>query len=116
MHEYSIAIGIIDTLKDVLKEEFLCLNKIELTVGSLSGVYFEALHSALELILESEGLDNVTINISEEKGLFICSECQKATEIEPPLFICKECGSSRGKISGGKKIIIKAVEVNDGKI
>jgi len=114
MHELSIANEILNTIKEELGDKLKHIKALELLVGSISGVNSEALFSAIELVLEVEGLKNVNIKIRDEMAFFICKDCGRKTEIEPPLFICKICGSVNGEIVGGKNILIEAVEIENG--
>ncbi|MGQ9705386.1 MAG: hydrogenase maturation nickel metallochaperone HypA/HybF [bacterium] len=114
MHELSIANEILNIIKDELGDKLKLIKEIELSVGSISGVNSEALFSAIELIFENEGLKNVNIKINDEKAVFICKDCGRETEIELPLFICGVCGSQHGKTQGGRNVLIKAVEINNG--
>ena len=114
MHELSIANEILNTIKDELGDKSGHIKVIELLVGSISGVNSEALFSAIKLILENEGLVDISIKIKDKRAVFKCKDCGRDTEIELPLFICKFCGSVNGEIRGGRNVLIEAVEIENG--
>ena len=113
MHEFSIAVNIVDiaskTAKDANTEK---INEIEIDVGVLSGVIVEALEFALESAVKDTLLENTKITINEIKAKVKCNEC--SSEFKPDNYIeqCPECGSFNYEIIRGRELRVKSINVD----
>jgi len=117
VHEFSIAVEVGKIIEEYINEDLSNLRKITLKVGGLSGVVEEPLILALEAVLSSEyNATDVEIEIEEERALFKCDNCGESNFITPPLYICSSCGSTNGSVIGSSEILIKSLEVDDGKV
>lgn len=113
MHEFSIALNIVDiatkTAKDANAEK---INEVEVEVGILSGVIVEALEFALESAVKDTLLENAKITISKIEALARCDVCNK--EFNPDNYIaqCPECSSFRYSILQGRELRVKSINVD----
>jgi hydrogenase nickel incorporation protein HypA/HybF len=113
MHEYSIALNIIDIALKTAKDAGAAkINEVELEVGILSGVVIEALEFALESAIKNTLLENAKININRIKARAKCNNCN--TEFEPEDFIaeCPVCSSFDFKIINGRELRVKSINVD----
>jgi hydrogenase nickel incorporation protein HypA/HybF len=113
MHEYSIALNIIDIASKTAKDAGATkINEVELEVGILSGVVIEALEFALESAIKNTLLENAKININRIKARAKCNNCN--TEFEPGDLIaeCPVCSSFDFKIINGRELRVKSINVD----
>ena len=113
MHEFSIAINIVDIASKAAKNANAAkINEVEIEVGILSGVIIEALEFALESAVKSTLLENAKIVINKVKASAECNKCK--TEFEPDNFIaqCPACNSLDFKIINGRELRVKSINVD----
>lgn len=113
MHEFSIAINIIDiAIKTAENANAAKINEVEIEVGMLSGVVIEALEFALESAVKNTLLENARIVIDKVKASAECNNCQ--TEFEPDNFItqCPVCNSLDFKIIHGRELRVKSINID----
>jgi len=76
MHEYSIAEGIILTIKSIMKEERLDeVSEVIISVGDLAQIDREVLLDLLKILSSEYGLGDVKYVINSEETTFKCNYC-----------------------------------------
>jgi hydrogenase nickel incorporation protein HypA/HybF len=125
MHEFSTAVGIVGTVTDVAKEHNAKrIKKIELVIGEFSMLNFDQLQFAFEIASEGTLAEDAELIMIKQKGEIHCQECEFQGPIEQPIqeqdhfavtlaniFECPKCHSNKTKISGGRDIYVKNIEV-----
>nr|NQU89197.1 hydrogenase maturation nickel metallochaperone HypA [Bacteroidota bacterium] len=112
MHEFSIAINIIDIVTDAAESQGAKkVNEIELEIGDLSGVVYEAMEMAMESAVSGTWLENTNITITRIKGKAKCSQCGKMFSIDNLFDQCPECGAFNPVIQSGKELKVKSLQV-----
>ncbi len=125
MHEFSTAVGIVDTVTDVAKKHnAIKINKIELVIGEFTMLNAEQLIFAFEIASEGTLAHGAEVEITEQKGQIECQECKYSGDIEKQtkdvdhfivdlinIFECPKCHSNKTKISGGRDIYVNNIQV-----
>lgn len=110
MHEYSLALDIMATLKSKYPSDVPDLTAITLSVGQFSGAVTATLDFCLHRVLEEEELQGVKVVIREEPAVARCS-CGKRYNLTDVLQPCPACGSFDRRLVAGKDIVIQSIEV-----
>jgi hydrogenase nickel incorporation protein HypA/HybF len=110
MHELSIALSIVETVGEQLKEHGAKeAAEVELEIGSMSGVVIEALEFALEEAVKLSMMQHARITIREIPASMRCLAC--AHEFEPVDIItpCPACGHLYSDLIAGGEMKIKSI-------
>jgi len=113
LHEYSVAYQIYETLKHVIEErgDVKKVKKVILEIGELTLINPEQLEFCFSAITsEDEIMKDSELEIEMKKAVVECEKCGKVENLTPGIFICLKCGSPL-KISGGRDLVIKSVDV-----
>jgi hydrogenase nickel incorporation protein HypA/HybF len=113
MHEMSIAKSIID----IVKGEFdntgaSVLAEVELEIGRLAGVEYDAIEFALKVLARDSIIEGVSVVIKKPSGLAVCSKCGREFETEDYLNSCPACGSYACEIIRGKELRVSSILVD----
>ncbi|MBK6947287.1 MAG: hydrogenase maturation nickel metallochaperone HypA [Haliscomenobacter sp.] len=110
MHEISIVLSIID-----IAEQQAALNgarhveEIELEIGQLAGVEWDALDFAWEAATKNTVLEKSSRKLTIVDGRARCLECGQAFSA-PTLFTeCPSCGSFFSDLLSGKELRVKSL-------
>lgn len=113
MHELSIVINILDTAEENAKNNNASIvNEIELEIGELSGVEYDALNFAFENAPKNEMLKNVVFVIQKIKGKAICNGCKQEFELSDYYTPCPVCNKFESDIIQGKELKIKSINID----
>jgi hydrogenase nickel incorporation protein HypA/HybF len=114
MHELSVAESIFR-----LAEEKIAPYKnkktvqINLQIGLLSGIDFDALDFAISSVIKDTVFEHVLINIEKIKPLAKCSQCQLEFEPEDYITCCPKCGSLIFDFLKGRELFIRSIELEE---
>ena len=112
MHELSIAIGIVKIADDETKKaNASAVSKIELIIGTLSGVELDSLNFVWSAAVKDTVLEGAVLSIEHIKGKAKCMDCETTFDIENIYDNCPQCGSYLKVITQGKELKVKALEV-----
>lgn len=112
MHEMSIAISIVSTLKDEMAlHPGMALKKVTLGIGELSGVEVESLRFSLEFALAEENWQGIEFEMTKTPLGARCRECGARFAAEASDFRCPRCGSDKFDIEAGQSVTIDSIEV-----
>jgi hydrogenase nickel incorporation protein HypA/HybF len=112
MHELSVAESILEQVEELAAREGADgVNRVTVSVGSLSGVEPDALEFAFPVALETSGLDGVELVIERVPAHMKCAACGRTTEPEFPFAVCAHCGSAEVECLGGRELLIQSVEL-----
>lgn len=112
MHEFVIAQDIVTSLGKNLREDFKKISKINIEVGTFSGIVTDSLSLGLEVLFKENNIDNVKINISKSETTAVC-ECGRNYIVKDIFDLCPECESPKREISNGTEISVTSVEVEE---
>jgi hydrogenase nickel incorporation protein HypA/HybF len=115
MHELSIAIDIVQIVKDTAKNAGAdSVAAIDLEIGELSGIEIEALKMAMHVTLKDTVAEDAELNIRLMKGEAHCIDCGRNSPASDLFSLCPACGSFRMDIVKGKEMSITSITVNGG--
>lgn len=116
MHEFSIVMSIIDTVeKEAKAVDASSVSALTLDIGTMSGVEFYALDTALEMAIKGTILENVKIVVNKIQAEAVCCDCSHKFSIGHITDVCPKCGSFFSDVVSGKdlKIVSIVVEENE---
>jgi hydrogenase nickel incorporation protein HypA/HybF len=114
MHEVSIALGMIDELEKIARENRATkILRVNLKIGRLSGIVTDSLMFAFEAMKhEHPLLSSAKIVIAEIPLVYKCNECNQTFDTENIYFpACPRCVSYNLNIISGEEQHIENVEV-----
>jgi len=113
MHELSIAMNIIDIAGEYAeKAKAKVVHRIEIEVGELSGVVFEALEFAMENAVKNTILENAKWFIHKISGKVLCENCSYEFDTDNVYTPCPKCGDYRQEIIQGRELRVKSITVD----
>lgn len=110
MHELSIAMSIVEIAEENIKQANLSkVTEIELDVGELSGVVYEALEFAMVEAVKDTVLQNAVRKINRIPGKAKCNDCGCEFEAEDIYTPCPKCASFDSEVINGKELKVKSL-------
>jgi len=110
MHEMSIAMNIFDiACEKAGKEEASQIVEIELDIGTLAGIEFQALEFALDTVNRNDLLKTTLFKINKIQARARCNDCQTEFEMINLYSSCPQCNSFNNKLIIGKELRIKSI-------
>ena len=114
MHEFSIAMSIIE----IAEEEARAVNSsnilsIELNVGTMAGIEYYALDTALEMAVKNTLLENASVKVNKIQARAVCTDCNHEFDISSAFDICPNCKGLFSNVISGKELKIKSIVVED---
>ena len=110
MHELSIVMGIIDVAKNELdKAKLSKVETIELDIGTLSGIEFEALDFAWEMAINDTVLEGAERKINKIQAQAKCVSCGHVFNTSSVFDQCPKCNELFTEILSGKELKIKSI-------
>ena len=112
MHELSIAMGIVKIAEsETAKANAERVECVELEIGTLAGVEFEALEFVWPSAVKNTVLDKAELKIQRIKGRGRCADCDHEFQLENHFDPCPKCNSFLKHVIRGKELRVKALEV-----
>jgi hydrogenase nickel incorporation protein HypA/HybF len=110
MHEFSLVLNIIDIVTEyAVKENAKEVKEVEIEVGELSGVVYDALEFALQMAVKGTIMENSVVHIRLIKGLARCTECFHEFETDSLFESCPKCNTCAPDIIRGKELRVKSI-------
>lgn len=110
MHEFSIALGIVDIVtKEAEANQAILVKEVELEVGIASGVVEEALIFALESAVKDTILEPTRFIIHEIPALAACHACGQRFDCEGILSVCPACGEPTSDLISGRELRVRSI-------
>ena len=112
MHELSIAMSIVEIAEQNVRQANRSeVTEIELDVGKLSGVVFDALEFAMVEAVKDTVLENAKRKINCIPGKAKCNDCGCEFEVEDIYTPCPKCASFDNEVISGKELKVKSLIV-----
>ena len=114
MHEVSIALGMVDELTRIARENNAKkITLVSLKIGRMSGIVTDSLKFAFDAIkLEHPILLSAEISINEVPLVYQCNDCNKTFEAADIYFpSCTKCESYNLEVISGEEQHIENVEL-----
>lgn len=111
MHEFSIARNIIEIAEDAArKANCKKISLIKLEVGTLSGIVYEALETALQSAVKNTMLEHAQVRIIRIPALAECDNCHHRFSITDHFEPCPQCENFSHHLLQGDEIKVKTIE------
>lgn len=109
----SLTINILEIVEEnAEKYNAKIVQEIELDVGELSGVEYDALTFAFEHAQKTEKLKNAKLVVNKIKGLAVCKSCKHKFETADLFTVCPVCGKFDMDFVQGKEFKIKSIKID----
>ena len=114
MHEFSIAMSIIEIAEnEATKVNSSTISSLDLDIGTMAGIEFYALDTALEMAIKETMLENADIKVRKITAIAKCSDCSFEFEINSITDACPKCNSLFSDIICGKELKIRSIVVEE---
>ncbi len=114
MHEFSIAMSIIEIAETEARsansEKILSM---ELNIGTMAGIEFYALDTAMEMAVKNTLLENTDIKVNKIQAIARCTDCKNEFDINFITDECPDCGCLFNDVISGKELKIKSIVVEE---
>lgn len=108
MHELSIVMNIVDLAEEqVQKHHARTVERIELDIGTMAGIEFDALDFAWEAGTKKSVLENAERQVNRIEGRARCTQCGTEFTIAEPFQPCPTCHDYLNEFIQGKELKIK---------
>jgi len=109
MHELSIAMSIIETVEENARgRNATIIREVELEVGELSGVEFDALDFAFKNAPLTNFFSDTVFKVLRIKPVARCHECRHEFETNNYANPCPACKSIKTELIKGNELRIKS--------
>ncbi len=113
MHEFSIAMSIIEIAEtEAKKAKGSAVTELVLDVGTMSGIEFLALETAMEMAVKNTLLEKANIQINKIQARAKCSDCAHEFDIDSAFDPCPKCNSFYHELLSGKELQVKSLVVD----
>jgi hydrogenase nickel incorporation protein HypA/HybF len=110
MHEVSIAQAIVTAVSDAVDGEQV--ERVEVTVGAMSGVVASALEFAWDVVTNETPLAGSVLVVESVPTTVYCPTC--AAVVEPPVgFVCPSCGELCGDVRSGRELEVRSAHLRE---
>lgn len=108
MHEVSIAEAIVAAVSDAVQGE--PVERVDVTVGALSGVVAPALEFAWEVATAGTALAGSVLVVESVPTTVYCPTCDDV--VEPDIgFLCPACGELCGDVRSGRELEVRSARL-----
>jgi hydrogenase nickel incorporation protein HypA/HybF len=112
MHELSIALSIVDLVtSEALANGAGAVTRVELGLGSHSGVVPEALEFAMAEAVKNTLLEKAHIDYRLIEARCLCHECGLSFSPEDVYTPCPQCGNPMPELVHGKELIVNSIDI-----
>ena len=113
MHELSIALSIFELVEgEACKANASIISRVEVEIGTMSGVETEALLFAWESVVRGTIAMEAPLEIHTIQAEAHCLECGKDFPAEHFFVQCPHCSSFRYNITKGKELRVSSLMVD----
>ena len=111
MHEMSIAMSIVKIAEEEARKANIShFSAIDLEIGTLAGIEFDALDFVWEAAVQQTVLENAKKRIIKIPAKALCADCNQEYSLSFIYDNCPSCGSYLKDIVQGKELRVKSLE------
>ncbi len=112
MHELSIAYSIVEIAsEEARKAEAVSVSKIELDIGLLAGIEFDAFDFAWPEAIRNTVLEGAERIVNKIPGKAKCGSCGHVFGMQDYFELCPQCSAYDHEVISGKELKIKSIEI-----
>lgn len=89
------------------------ISALDLDVGTMAGIEYYALDTALEMAVKDTMMENAKIKVNKIQAKALCSDCKTEFEISCITDSCPKCNGLFHEILSGKELKIRSIVVED---
>jgi hydrogenase nickel incorporation protein HypA/HybF len=113
MHELSIVMGIVDIANDEMQKHHAHkVDSIELEIGTMAGVEFDALNFAWDAATRHTILENSEKVINRIEAEARCLNCGTEFKVTEPFSPCPMCDNLLVEYLKGKELRVKSLTLS----
>jgi len=113
MHEYSICSALIQQVEGVARAHGAGqVDRIELSIGPLSGVDAALLRRAWPLVAAGTVADAASLHIGAAPITVKCTRCEAVSEASANRLLCARCGDYRTRLVSGDELMLTRLELS----
>jgi hydrogenase nickel incorporation protein HypA/HybF len=113
MHELSITMSILEIVEENAKKlNAESVHEIEMDIGELSGIDYDALEFAMEHAQKSDMLKDAKLVINKIPAKAKCNSCQHEFEINDYYSPCPVCNTFDNEVIQGKELKVKTFKID----
>ena len=110
MHEMSIAVSLIDRVLEAARPHGASrIEEIEVEVGVLRQVVFEALEMAFTAVSEGTLAEAAVLKLTEIPASAECRSCGHRFPVAVDQYLCPQCNRADVEIVGGDDIVLRTI-------
>lgn len=113
MHELSIALSMMDRIREEAVRHSGTVRVVQIKVGVLSGVDTEALRFAWEMARAGTELEQAELAIEKITLRVRCPVCGTIHTPEIQLMVCPQCVTPAQDILEGRELELTALEIDE---
>jgi len=111
MHELSIAQALVEQVEAVAAREHATrVIRIDIVVGSLSGVDPDALRAAFPLVAEGTVAAGAELVVAGVAARVRCRACGREESVDACFIACADCASRDIELVAGRELAIDRIE------
>jgi len=112
MHEYSIVSSLLELIEEhAKKNNAKKVTKIEIKIGTLSGVEPELLKTAFDTFKEGTICNDAKFIMHIQSVVVECNNCKKTSTLSKDEYLCPNCKSGDIKIVDGEEMYLMSLEL-----
>lgn len=109
----SIVVSIVEIAeKEAKKNNAKKITKLELDIGTVSGIEIDALNFAFDSIKNETMMANAEIKINIIKAKSKCEDCDYEFNTEDVYSLCPKCDSYKTNVIQGKEMNVKSILID----
>lgn len=106
--------SIIDAVEtEAKKVDAASVSKVILDIGTMAGIEFHALDTAMEMAVLNTMMEKSDVQINKVQARAVCSSCNREFDIEAITDNCPFCDHLFHKVIAGKELKIKSITVEE---
>lgn len=112
MHELAIVQDLIKLCEtNALKNGATKIDKVEISVGRLSGVESHYLKNAFDAFKVGTICAETTLIINIQDVMIKCEDCGFSGNLNDNNFVCPKCGKNNLKVTAGEDLLLMRLEM-----
>jgi hydrogenase nickel incorporation protein HypA/HybF len=111
MHEFSLCLQIVKLVKAAVREKQKRITTVRLVIGELVAIDIESLIFWFPVVCQKNFLKGVALEITMEKALGQCRQCQQEFSLKHLYDACPGCRAYDIEVLAGKSFFVSNIEV-----
>lgn len=111
MHEFSIAISVVQNVEEETIKVDGTITEVVLEIGKLSGIVRESLEFAMEEAKKRTKLSNAKISYIDIPGFAECKNCDHQYDADDYFSVCPVCNHPYSYFIRGKEMKVKSIKI-----